>query len=87
LVFLVPNEPGVCDFAVDAVQDRSLLEQEPNLARFVRETLSDADGNFAFNNLPGGKYFIVARARWSSPGVFNPGHMAGRVLRASISIT
>lgn len=40
------------------------------LERYVRTAVCDAQGNFAFRNIPGGTYYLVSTIVWQSPGSY-----------------
>ena len=41
---------------------------DPSYKQSVRTSTCDAQGNFVFNGLPSGKYFLVASIIWRIPG-------------------
>ena len=48
---------------VEAVRDRSSKDGPPPYTSFVRSTQCGDDGRFAFNGLPDGAWFLIARAK------------------------
>lgn len=38
--------------------------RDPRLAKYVRSTIADAQGNFEFRNIPAGEYFIACLIEW-----------------------
>ena len=51
-------------FNIQVVQGNYLSPPDPRFGNFVKETVSDATGNFEFKNLPAGKYYVVADFAW-----------------------
>jgi hypothetical protein len=39
---------------------------DPRLNAVMRRTVCDTDGNFAFKNLPRGRWYVFTRIRWSA---------------------
>jgi hypothetical protein len=49
--------------SVESVRVRSAGDGAPPYAAFVKSTSCDADGRFAFHDLPDGAWFLIARAK------------------------
>lgn len=40
---------------------------DPEYVRLTRETVCDSQGNFAFESLPDGEYYLTAQVTWGVP--------------------
>jgi len=45
-------------------QTESLAPPDPRFSRYVREVKTDGNGNFAFDHLPPGNYYVTCRFTW-----------------------
>lgn len=54
------------DRPVAAIRNRPIANDNPDLARFVRSAKCDAKGQFAFDGLPDGGYFLIAQVSTSN---------------------
>jgi hypothetical protein len=43
---------------------------DPRFKKYVRATKTDANGNFAFHQIPAGQYFVSGMAEWLEMGEF-----------------
>ena len=49
------------DRTVTEIRNKPVLNDNPDLARFVRRARCDAQGRFSFDGLPDGNYFLIAQ--------------------------
>ena len=47
-----------------------LTGSDPRFKKYVRVTNADSKGNFVFNNIPAGEYFVAGEAAWSEAGSY-----------------
>lgn len=47
-----------------ANEHRTLPPRDPRMARHVRRTICDAQGNFEFRGIPAGGYYLVTTIQW-----------------------
>lgn len=70
---LVPFSGGSQDFVVrEFGSDQGGLKSSAkwsasNLDPYIRDTICNAQGDFSFENLPDGKYYVVAVVTWEAP--------------------
>jgi hypothetical protein len=55
------------DRPVAAIRGKTIVNDNLDLARFVRRARCDAQGRFAFDNLPDGGYFLIAQVAGAEP--------------------
>ena len=55
------------DRPVAAIRAKTITNDNPDLARFVRRARCDAQGHFAFDGLPDGGYFLIAQVAGPEP--------------------
>lgn len=53
-----------------AYNSRNFAKASPEFDKLVRSTTCDASGNFEFEDLPAGTYYVVAQVYWSIPGPY-----------------
>lgn len=64
-------------------QDRAIIKGEylaphdPRYMKFRRTTIADGNGNFEFENIPAGDYFVSCIIVWEVPGRFGPKSTGG----------
>jgi hypothetical protein len=69
-VELVPSTPYTAERYEIARRGMPVVPRDPRLAKYVRTTLADAQGNFEFKNIPAGAYFLLCRITWMVPTQF-----------------
>lgn len=58
------------------------VNRDAGADHFSRKTICDAQGNFSFDGVPAGKWFVAARVEWDVPGAYG-GHQGG-ILRQTM---
>ncbi|EGY53163.1 hypothetical protein HMPREF9371_0654 [Neisseria shayeganii 871] len=60
---------------------RNQVPPSPGFSEARRTTVADADGNFTFENLPAGKYYVRTKVTWEIGGYFpTQGGLVGKMV-------
>ncbi|MCE9664527.1 carboxypeptidase regulatory-like domain-containing protein [Halomonas sp. M5N1S17] len=60
---------------------KRIEDPDPRAQAFTRRTIADGSGNFEFNGLPAGRYYVAGSVVWEVPSQFGPARQGGAVLR------
>ena len=64
-VDLIPQTPYTLERFGNAGADEQMPPRPPALAKYVRTTQADGNGNFEFRDVPAGKYILHCAISWS----------------------
>ncbi|MFH0926206.1 MAG: hypothetical protein V1872_11375 [bacterium] len=59
-------------FELQVMRGLHLSEADKRMLEYERTTTGDANGNFEFNDLPAGEYYIATTITWYVPGQYIP---------------
>jgi len=66
LVELIPANAYTDEIAQRKYANRVWLTRpDPHMAKYVRRTYTDENGNFVFRNVPPGNYYVANHAEWT----------------------
>jgi hypothetical protein len=57
-------------FATAVLRERRMVPGDPREEKYIRHTTADGFGNFLFENLPAGTYFITTNIVWYVPSKY-----------------
>ena len=60
--------------------------RDPRLAKYVRTTLADAQGNFEFKNIPPGEYHLACVIQWQYNTGYGNARTGGQAV-TSVTVT
>lgn len=60
---------------------RKIVETEPEYSKNLRSAICDAQGNFTFEHLPDGAYFVMAQVTWGVPLRYYTSHEGGTIMQ------
>jgi hypothetical protein len=69
-VDLTPATPYTKQRFSMAQSGRTIAPPDPGLARYVRTTVADDEGNFVFRNVPPGEYIVACTISWEVPSEY-----------------
>ncbi|MCJ0804021.1 hypothetical protein [Vibrio vulnificus] len=55
-------------FQVDGLGFKKLSDADSRLSGYIIDTQADGFGNFTFNNVPAGEYYLTSGVTWEAPG-------------------
>jgi len=80
-VFLIPRTPYTEEL-YRAKSNGSRVEIDPRMGRFIRMDVCNTQGDYSFNGVPGGQWFIETTVMWDAGGrssTLQGGSLVGRV--------
>jgi uncharacterized protein YceK len=60
---------------------REIKNADPDLHKYVKEQICDAQGGFEFSGIPDGQYFVVTTVEWQVPNRNFTGHQGGDLMK------
>ena len=69
-VDLTPATPYTKQRFSMAQSGRTVASPDPGLARYIRTTVADDEGNFMFRNVPPGEYILACTITWEVPSEY-----------------
>jgi len=86
-VLLLPAVPQVEEMVAKTADARGpyapeldIKNLDPRLKDYTKKTIADATGNFTFDKLSAGDYYIVTRVVWTVPGRYG-GRQGGELVQ------
>lgn len=62
------------------------LKLDPGFQPFIRKTKADGQGNFTFENIPPGQYYVLSRVTWCAPSRYGCDQQGGDLME-TITVT
>ncbi|MBX9825189.1 MAG: hypothetical protein K2Y27_09350 [Xanthobacteraceae bacterium] len=60
---------------------RQIVPAPDALLRFIRTTVCDSQGNFVFDKLPDGEYFVNVQVTWQAPSTYGLSNQGGNLMQ------
>jgi len=70
-VFLIPGNPY--DDELVTAKGSGLANGDARVRSHFRETICDAQGNFAFEAVPAQRWYVATMVTWNTPHIYAPG--------------
>lgn len=65
-----------------AMSGRAIAPADPRAQAYTKKSIADGSGNFEFNNLPAGKYYVAGEMFWEVPtGGYGLSRQGGLIIR------
>lgn len=72
-------------FEVNVKQNRLMTQPDPRTEKYRRTTTADGSGNFEFDGLPAGDYYVASSIFWEVPGPNGLSH-TGSIVGEKVTI-
>ncbi len=80
-VELIPSTPYTRERFGYALADFKVDPRHPDMNKYVRTTIADAQGNFEFTNIPAGDYVVACLIQWELPSSFIPQYTGAQAIK------